>query len=97
MVGNSDFSLQNIPFGIGEKEGRVFACTRIGDTIVNLDICQWNGVFDEINLPKGIFSKRYLNDFIGLGKLITSKVRLKVQDYLSKLIETEDWSSKRVF
>jgi fumarylacetoacetase len=94
---DNDFSLQNIPFGVGQIDGKVFACTRVGDTIVNLDICQWNDVFENITLPKGIFSKRYLNDFIGLGKEITTKVRLQLQNYLSEITLNENWKAKECF
>ncbi|HRO74098.1 MAG TPA: fumarylacetoacetase, partial [Saprospiraceae bacterium] len=41
----SDFSIYNIPFGIFRFENKIAACTRIGDTIIDLDLCQQHGVF----------------------------------------------------
>jgi fumarylacetoacetase len=80
---DSDFSLANIPFGIGKVEEKVFACTRVGDWVVDLDQCQWNDVFEGIDLPSGIFGKRHLNSFISLGKDITKAVRERLQQHLA--------------
>ncbi len=78
-----DFSIHNIPFGIGKTEDKVFACTRLGDWIIDLDQCQWNDVFEGMDLPNGIFARRYLNTFIGLGKDVTNAVRTRLQEHLS--------------
>ncbi len=76
----SDFSIYNIPFGIFRFENKTAACTRIGDTIIDLDLCQQHGVFEGINLPVGIFNRPFLNDFIRLGKPITNQVRIRLQE-----------------
>lgn len=76
----SDFSIYNIPFGIFRFENKTSACTRIGDTIIDLDLCQQHGVFEGINLPVGIFNRPFLNDFIRLGKPITNQVRIRLQE-----------------
>lgn len=76
----SDFSIYNIPFGIFRFENKTAACTRIGDTIIDLDLCQQHGVFEGINLPVGIFNRPSLNDFIRLGKPITNQVRIRLQE-----------------
>ena len=76
----SDFSIYNIPFGIFRFENKTSACTRIGDTIIDLDLCQQHGVFEGINLPVGIFNRPSLNDFIRLGKPITNQVRIRLQE-----------------
>lgn len=76
----SDFSIYNIPFGIFRFENKIAACTRIGDTIIDLDLCQQHGVFEGINLPVGIFNRPSLNDFIRLGKPITNQVRIRLQE-----------------
>lgn len=84
FAGDPDFSIHNIPFGIGKTEDKVFACTRIGDYIINLDEAQWEGIFNGIELPQNIFGNRTLNTFIGLGKSITNGVRLKLIETLSQ-------------
>ena len=77
---NSDFSIENIPFGIGSTGGKPRAATRIGDTAVDLDALQMAGLFSSINLPDGIFSQKVLNDFIELGKPVTNAVRVRIQE-----------------
>jgi fumarylacetoacetase len=78
----SDFSIYNIPFGIAQlKDNSILAVSRIGDYVVNLHSLQRDGFFSsQKNLPEGIFNKNYLNDFIALGKEITTKVRNIIQD-----------------
>jgi fumarylacetoacetase len=79
---NSDFTLHNIPFGIYVKDGQFAACTRVGDIIIDLNHCAHTRIFDGLSLPKGIFHKSTLNDFIGLGKQTTSAVRKYLQEAL---------------
>jgi fumarylacetoacetase len=73
---NSDFSIHNIPFGVGERLSRTFICTRIEGDII--DLTAWHSVhpFDGVSHQ---LSQHLLNDFIALGKTITSSVRSKIQ------------------
>ncbi len=81
---DSDFSIHNIPFGIGSIEGsECFACTRIGDYVINLNILASTGFFSDILPDAEVFNCSTLNDFIRLGKNITGAVRLKIQDALA--------------
>ena len=81
---DSDFSLENIPFGVGRVDGgKPLAATRIGDFAVDLDALQKAGLFAEINLPEDIFLQSVLNDFIALGKPITNTVRTRIQELFS--------------
>ena len=77
---NSDFTLDNIPFGIGSTNGNPRAVTRIGDKAIDLDALQAAGLFAAINLPDGVFGSSVLNDFIELGKPITNAVRVRIQE-----------------
>ncbi len=79
---NSDFSIHNIPFGVYNQDGNHAACTRLGDIIVDLHQCMQTQLFDGLALPKGIFHKSTINDFIGLGKPITTEVRKRIQKAL---------------
>lgn len=79
---NSDFTIYNLPYGVFKKGEVISACTRIGNTVVNLDLCLKNHIFEGIDLPDSIFTKSTLNDFIRLGKKITSQVRVKLQNAL---------------
>lgn len=77
---NSDFTLENIPFGIGSAEGSPRAATRIGNKAIDLDALHKGGLFSGINLPENTFSKSVLNDFIELGKPVTNAVRSRIQE-----------------
>ncbi len=77
---NSDFPIQNIPFGIvkpASKEPR--PATRIGNTVIDLSVLTDLGFFDEIDINNyGVFHAPVLNDFIELGKPICSEVRNRI-------------------
>ncbi|WP_068598470.1 fumarylacetoacetase [Vaginella massiliensis] len=81
---NSDFSIHNIPFGIGVFDNQfVAACTRIGDTIIDLSYLYNQGYFDSIEeLEENVFESVVLNEFIELGKSVTTATRLKIQELL---------------
>lgn len=81
---DSDFSLHNIPFGICVIDDEMRACTRIGDSVIDLYECCENGFFDEIEIPEDVFRTGFLNDFIELGKEKTSAVRKKIQKVFSE-------------
>jgi fumarylacetoacetase len=80
IAADSDFSLDNIPFGIYRQSGKTAAATRIGDKVIDLNVLQKAGLFAGINLTDDIFSTTVLNDFIVLGKPITSATRKRVQE-----------------
>lgn len=80
----SDFSIQNIPFGVGRLPGnRTVVCTRIGDTVIDLSTFFQQGHLDEIGIDRNVFDNLYLNDFIGLGKATTRAVRNRISDIFS--------------
>lgn len=84
---DSDFSIQNIPFGIFRTETiPPKAATAIGDYVVDLDQLHRSGLFDDLVLPHGVFDKPVLNEFISLGKEKTRKVR----DRLAELFDQEN-------
>ena len=74
---NSDFPIQNIPFGIAKYKDEVFVATRIGDTVVNLYKVAKLGHF---NIDAEIFNSCRLNDFMLLGKQVTRDVRNEISD-----------------
>lgn len=84
LYNNSDFSIHNIPFGIAVINGQYYVSTRLGDEVFTLEDLQKKGLFDHLTLPDGIFRSNFLNDFIGLGKKITSEVRLSIQRYFKQ-------------
>ena len=74
---NSDFPIQNIPFGIVEDNGTRYAATRIGDTVINLSVLFESGIFDGI-LQHNYFSETTLNSFLKLNKQTWRAVRNRI-------------------
>ena len=81
---NSDFPIQNLPFGIFKKEGVKRVGVAIGEKVLDLAALQNHGLFDGMGLPDGIFDKEYLNDFMNLGKPTARKVRDRVSELLQE-------------
>ena len=83
---NSDFPIQNIPFGIaspiGSNDGRVV--TRIGDTIIDISQLGELGYFNELGIDITVFYEAQLNAFIELGKDTTRAVRDLISDLFSE-------------
>lgn len=77
---NSDFPLQNIPFGIFSSPGTdPRPATRIGDTVVDLSVLADHGYFDDLPIEDlTVFYEPVLNRFIGLGKHVTRPVRERI-------------------
>lgn len=81
---DSDFSLDNIPFGIGLIPGSgKCICTRIGDTVVDLAGMAGLGYFDHLGFKVSDFEKPVLNDFIAKGKKASCKIRTLIQECFS--------------
>jgi len=80
---NSDFPIQNIPFGIFNTKGAIpRVATAIGDYVLDLSQLHDKGLFEGIELPKDVFEKATLNEFMALGKDITRAVRNRISDLL---------------
>ena len=76
---NSDFPIQNIPFGIIDFNGTKVAATRIGDTVVNLSVLFDWGIFEDI-LKENCFAESTLNSFLKLNKQIWRAVRNRISE-----------------
>jgi len=78
---DSDFSLDNIPFGIGEIPGSgPCICTRIGEKVINLAGLARLGYFDHLGYKVSDFEKPVLNDFIAKGRRATCRIRTILQE-----------------
>jgi fumarylacetoacetase len=92
---DSDFSLNNIPFGIGvipESGPRI--CTRIGDWVVDLSLMANMAFFDRNLIKDSVFIASTLNDFINHGKVVTNHVRSAIQDVF---LESAYYDSQATF
>jgi len=78
---NSDFPIQNIPFGVFlTKENVVTVGSRIGDFAIDLGALQQLGYFEGIELTDDVFMQDTLNDFISDGKKTWRLVRNRIAD-----------------
>ncbi len=75
----TDFPLQNLPYGIFRTDELTpRACTRIGDTVIDLYALAKAGYFGEDGPDPEVFNKEFLNDFIALGKPVWQLIRNKL-------------------
>lgn len=81
---NSDFPIQNLPFGIFKTPSsspRIGVA--IGDQVLDLAILNKLGYLEDLKIDNSIFTNQYLNDFIALGKNTTNAVRERISHLLS--------------
>ncbi|NLR92792.1 fumarylacetoacetase [Flammeovirga agarivorans] len=82
---NSDFTLQNLPFGIFSTKDNPNrrAGVAIGHQIVDLEkiTSHFQSIHEDLNT---VFSSSTLNDFIALGKEVHTQVRHQLFDLLSE-------------
>jgi fumarylacetoacetase len=78
---NSDFPIQNIPFGVFLTRDDVITIgTRIGDHAIDLGALHQLGYFDGIPLTDDIFLQDTLNDFISDGRKTWRLVRNRISE-----------------
>lgn len=81
LPANTDFPVENIPFGIFKTANQLpRVATRIGDTVVDLFALANQGAFEGLGLTAEVFAQNYLNPFISLGKATTNAVRVRLQE-----------------
>ncbi|NKI25921.1 fumarylacetoacetase [Arenibacter sp. 6A1] len=78
---NSDFPIQNIPFGVFlTRDDIITIGTRIGDYAIDLGALHQLGYFKGIPLTEDIFLQDTLNDFISDGKKTWRLVRNRISE-----------------
>ncbi|NBU91472.1 MAG: fumarylacetoacetase [Flavobacteriia bacterium] len=81
---NSDFPIQNIPFGIGSVEPEsFFVATRIGNHVVNLAELYRLGYLDELGLDASMVNAEVLNPLMRIGKLGVRALRDRIASLFS--------------
>ena len=82
---NSDFPIQNIPFGVFlTRDDIITIGTRIGDTAIDLGALHQLGYFDGIELTDDIFLQDSLNDFIADGRKTWRLVRNRISSIFNQ-------------
>lgn len=87
---NSDFSIDNIPFGVFENPGtkKPHICTAIGEYVLDLKILEESGL---INIGENVFNGENLNNFMSFGSEIRINARERIRELLSEnKIELKD-------
>lgn len=80
---NSDFPIQNLPFGIFKtKYLSAVGGVAIGEHVLDLVYLHEHGFLDGLGLPPGIFNQKYLNDFFALGRKKVGEVRERISELL---------------
>ena len=99
---DSDFPIQNIPFGVFiTKDDVITIGTRIGDYAIDLGALQQLNYFEGIELTDDMFMQDTLNDFISDGKKTWRLVRNRIAEIFDaenpKLRDNEDHKEIVVF
>ncbi|HEX8898839.1 MAG TPA: fumarylacetoacetate hydrolase family protein, partial [Chthoniobacterales bacterium] len=82
---DSDFPIQNLPFGIFKPaEGAARVGVAIGDFVLDLSILEEGGHFRSAEFPGGpVFATDALNSFLALGRPAWRKARQVIQELLN--------------
>ena len=68
----TDFPIENLPFGVVERDGEAHICTAIGDSILDLHSCTRDGLIDEPALLQPV-----LNAFMAKNATVAVKQRIR--------------------
>jgi len=81
---DTDFSLYNLPFGIFEgPDGQRRAGVAIGNHIIDLAAAADHGLFGKRRFFRRLFEQPVLNEFIAQGKPLSTRIRRRLQQWLS--------------
>jgi fumarylacetoacetase len=81
---DSDFPIQNLPFGIFVREGKMpRAGVAIGDFVIDLAEVALSGYLRDLNVNLQIFENNFLNSVIGMGKEKCRLLRELISDLLN--------------
>lgn len=81
---NSDFSIQNLPFGVFKTQSSTPRLgVAIGDYVLDLLMLNRLGFLDDFKIPNTVFDNSYLNDFIALGKPFCRLFRQRISNLLN--------------
>ncbi len=82
---NSNFPIQNIPFGIySHNNNSPRACTAIGSKVADLYEMAKAGHFKDLGFEVEDFNKPHLNDLMKSGKMGMRKLRNRIADLFDK-------------
>jgi fumarylacetoacetase len=81
---NSDFSIQNLPFGVYTTENEIIKRIgiAIGEHILDLQFCQNMDFFYDLDFDKKVFYAQNLNPLMALGRATNRIIRHRIQEIL---------------
>ena len=83
-VEETDFPIQNLPYGVVSDADRGPRCAvAIGDQALDLAALEEAGLIDA-GAGRPVFDQPALNDFMGLGKTVWSSMRARLTDLLAE-------------
>lgn len=83
VSGDSDFPIQNLPFGIFSTVDRTpRAGVAIGDFVVDLFTLHSNGLLESLGFDTSIFGQPSLNSFMALERKFWRATRQRLQELL---------------
>lgn len=79
---NSDFPIQNLPFGIFRTESNPAprVCTAIGNYVADLAVMNYLALFEDLEIDNEVFNNQYLNDFMAMGREKTRALRNRLAE-----------------
>ncbi|MFT6280786.1 MAG: fumarylacetoacetase [Salibacteraceae bacterium] len=81
---NSDFPIQNLPFGIGSSaDGDARVVSRIGDMVIDLRALWLLGYLEDLDFTMKDFDSTTLNEMMRKGKQGTRSLRNRLSDLFS--------------
>jgi fumarylacetoacetase len=81
VLENSDFPIQNIPFGIAKAfDVPPFVATRIGDKVIDLRNLYQLGYLNDLGFKLEDFDNSYLNSLMKHGKIATRNLRNRLSE-----------------
>ena len=81
----SDFSLQNLPYGVFNTSGTDTRIgVAIGDWVLDLKVLAKEGVFDDLKFDVKTLEQSTLNAYAALGKKVHHGVRQRLQKLLER-------------
>ena len=78
----SDFPIQNLPFGIFSIDGKKRVGVAIGESVIDLSKLSELGLLKVKEVDDSAFQQDYLNPFMELGRACCGKVRNRVAELL---------------
>lgn len=81
---DSDFSLQNLPYGVFSTEqlSSPRAGVAVGDSVLDIKVLAQRGVFDDLGFDTGTLAHETLNEYAALGRSVHRRVRRHIQEIL---------------